>query len=216
MHKWIKGAVAVAACSLAATQANATIIGGDVTAGVGDFVELTIPFSISDPDNTVGNNTLQNNNLYAFNEGQNITITSNLNVDDVGGGAAGTLAAGTVVASHYVFFDPQQSRSQEGYVTFDADIIGLITSTGNLLGSDFLLNNGVTYLNPGARGLEGNDAAWFSGDTVYVDWRASTPGDYIRVLTAYSPTAAVPEPAGLLFFAAGLLGLGLSRKKRAA
>lgn len=216
MNKWIKSAVAVAACSLAVSQANATIIGGDVTAGVGSFVELTIPFTISNPDNTVGNNTFQNNNLYAFNEGQNITITSALSVDDVGGGSAGTLAAGTVVASHYVFFDPRQSRSQEGYVTFDSDIIGLVTSTGNLLDSDYLLNNGVTYQNPGARGLESNDDAWFSGNTVYVDWRASTPGDYIRVLTAYSPTAAVSEPAGLLFFAAGLLGLGLSRRKRTA
>lgn len=203
-----------AAAFALATGAQAAIIGGQVTSGSGSFQELFIPFSESDPDNTIGNNTFQDDNLYAFEEQQNVVLGSDLQYDlTVGGktgpGAAvlngGVLAQGTVVASHYIGFDPT-SGSVEGWVEFDSDIIAVFYKTNSLLASDAYLNNGVTYLNPGARGLEvGSDhVTEITNRRVYVSFNASTPGDYLRVMTNFSPTAA-PEPGVI-----ALLGLGLA------
>jgi hypothetical protein len=214
MKKMIGKFVLFIMWGLALNTAHANIIGGAVTSGNGTFIELSIPFDESNPDNSVGNNTFQNNNLYAFNEGQNIELLADLAVNDVGGGVAGALTAGTIVASHYVFIDPLNSTPQEGYVDFDSDILAVITSTGLLAASDFLLNNGVIYLNPAARGLEpSEDTVWFSGSRVFVDWKASTPGDYIRVLTEFSPGIEVPESSVFFLMLFGLAGVFFSRRR---
>lgn len=207
-----------------ATQASATILNGSVTSGTGSFVNLTVPFTESNPDNTVGNNTFQDPNLYGFDEGQNINILSDLDVevlaDGLGGSSgSGTIAAGTLVASHYIFFDPAGSTHQEGTVTFDSDILGILTSTTSLLASDSLINTGVTYLNPALRGLEGGDSVTIIGlSMISVNWTASTPGDYVRVLTAFSPGApAVPVPAAIWLFGTALIGfVGMSRRRKVA
>jgi hypothetical protein len=205
-----------------ATQASATIVTGEVTFGSGSFIKLSVPFTDSNPDNTVGNNTFQNTNLYGFDEGQNINILSDLNVEvlaDGSGGSSGsgTIAAGTLVASHYIFFDPNQSAHQEGSVTFDSDILGILTSTSSLLASDSLINTGVTYQNPSLRGLEAGDSVSIIGlKMISVDWTASTPGDYVRVLTAFSP-GAVPVPAAVWLFGTALIGfVGMSRRRKLA
>ena len=120
--------------------------------------------------------------------------------------------AGETVASHYIFFDPDPSTTITGTVNFDSDVIGIITSTGLLAASDFLINTGVTYLNPGLRGLESGDTASISGlQQISINWRASRPGDYIRVLTQFSP-AAVPEPGTIILFGSGLMGLAAWRR----
>lgn len=206
--------------------AYATIVSGVVTGGTslgqgGTFVNLTVPFTESNPDNTVGDDTFQTPHLYGFDEGQNILVTADINVDiladGMGGGiGAGIISAGDTVASHYIFFDPDNLISQEGSVTFDSDIVAIITSSGNLAGSDFLINTGVTYLNPGLRGLEGGDSATISGlRSIFVDWTAGTPGDYVRVLTDFSPGAVVPIPAAAWLFGTFLFGLfGVTRFKR--
>jgi len=222
---------------LLATSAQAVIIGGavtDIAGAVGNdafnqggvFVELSLPFTPPNgPANTVGNNTFQTPNLYGFNEGQNITLgAGGLSVNQSSTGS-NLLAAGTVIASHYVFFDPGPSTRQQGYVDFDADILGVITSTSLLAASDSLLNNNVNYLNPGMRGLESNtDSVSIGGageeNRLYVSWQAASPGDFVRVLTGFSSggtdpcatnppgvggcPASVPEPA-----APALIGLAL-------
>jgi hypothetical protein len=134
----------------------------------------------------VGQDTFELPNLYAFDEDQNIKLKSSLRTD-VG---KNPIPAGTVVASHYVFFDPGPSQQILGTVDFDSRVVAIITSTDNLAASDFLANTGVHYLNPAARGLEPGDSASINGpNQITFDTRASSPGDYVRVLTEFSPRA---------------------------
>lgn len=197
---------------------------GSVSTTPGAFVKLNVPFTESDPDSTVGNDTLQDNNLYAFDEDQNINLLSDLLVD-----VGATIMAGQTVASHYIFFDPDQNHIIEGFVDFDSAVLGIATSRSNLLASDTLLNNGVTYLSPNARGLENasQQSAIGIDDEVSISLSnpnrieltlgAGTPGDYIRVFTEFSPTAAIPLPATAWLLLAAFGGLGavsrLSRKR---
>jgi hypothetical protein len=206
---------------------QASIVSGAVTGGGsltygGVFVELEVPFTESDPDNTVGNDTFQNPNLYGFNEEQNVVLTEDLTVDDLadglgGGSGSGIISAGTTIASHYIFFDPQGNRTQLGWVSFDANILAIISSVDNLTASDYLVNPGVTYLSPTLRGLEpADDTVTITGlQTISVDWYAGSPGDYIRVLTEFSPAAAVPVPASVWLFGCALGLLGWMRQKHA-
>jgi hypothetical protein len=209
----------------ATAPAHAVVIGGAVTGGSsqtqgGVFIELIASSAFS-----VGNNTFQNPNLYAFNEGQNIAVSSTV---DVNVGTAPT--AGQTVASHYVFFDPTGVTRQTGFVDFDAPIYGIATSTALLAASDFLIASEVTYLNPGARGLEAGDSVSIdpaNPNRVLVNWRASTPGDYVRVFTQRSPGAepgdpgdqgpgdpmAIPLPAGLPLLASALALFALLRRR---
>ena len=99
------------------------------------------------------------------------------------------IAAGTVVASHYVFFDSIRGV-QIGYVDFDAMILGVAVTRLTMGATDFLANTKVTYLNPELRGLEPGDYAWIDPEDpfrLWVYWAGSSPGDYIRVFTARSP-----------------------------
>jgi hypothetical protein len=186
----------ITSCPVSATIVSGAVTGGSSLKQGGTFVKLSVPFTDSEPHNTVGANTFQKPNLYGFDEGQNIHITVDLAVDILadgsgGGNGAGTIHAGSTVASHYIFFDPLRGTTQQGTVSFDSKIIGIISRSRNLAASDFLINTGVTYLNPSARGLESGDKVRITGlRTLAVDWSASSPGDYIRVLTDFSPAAA--------------------------
>ncbi|GAB4520353.1 MAG: hypothetical protein Tsb0010_04680 [Parvularculaceae bacterium] len=219
LRKSLIGAAAAVAI-FGGQAAQATIIGGGVTGGSslsqgGIFIKLSVPFTESNPDNTVGENTFQTPNLYGFDEDQNIMIGAELDVN------VGTNPqAGDVVASHYIFFDPGPSTSQTGFVDFDAPIFGVATSTSFLQASDFLANTGVTYQNPGLRGLESGDSAIIdpmNPNRLLVDWTASNPGDYVRVLTMRSPIAdTIPVPGAILFIGLGLIAasaFGRSRQR---
>jgi|GEM_PF-673997 hypothetical protein len=205
--KIILSIVAALAALLATPATQAIIIGGAVETGDGAFIKLTPGFTESDPDNTVGKNTFQNTNLYGFDESQNVAIGAGGLLPDIGS----FLDPGTIVASHYVFYDPKESSSQTGYVLFDADILALLTTKDSLAATDYLAETGVNYLNPKLRGLEKRDDASINVSNpkrIDVDWRASSPGDYIRILTSRSPnTATVPDASSALLLLGGSLGL---------
>jgi hypothetical protein len=207
----------------ASIPSTADIIGGTVTGGTaqtagGTFVKLTVPLSNPfGPPNSVGNDNFQSPNLFGFNEDQNILLSAPLTVD-VG---TSPIPAGTTVASHYIFFDPGPSQHIIGTVNFDSDVLGIITSTATLAASDFLAQTGVNYLNPTARGLEPGDSVTISGpQQILFDTFASSPGDYVRVLTAFSPGGGppptVPEPSSIVLLGSGLIALAtlLRRKTR--
>ena len=214
---WSRVAGVAVALGLFSVPAAATIVGGAVTGGTaltidgGEFRKLVVPFTDSLPNNTVGNNTLDQPHLYGFDEAQNIVITSTIQVN------IGTNpVAGDIVASHYIAFDPGPSRSQIGYIDFDADIYGVATSRTNLDNSDFLANTGVTYLSAALRGLEAGDSVMIdplNPSRLLVDWTASSPGDYVRVFTKFSAAAAIPAPGALPVFLLGIAGLVRRRRR---
>lgn len=190
-----------------AAPASAAVVTGGITGGSaspGTFEILVPPFTVGDDDQQA------NTKLFAFNERQNVALGSNLALD-----LGGTLLAGTRVASHGVVFDPLNSRTVEGFVTFDRPILGLIWLTSKLNATDAALGlASITYdIGDPARGLEGPDRTGtsFSGNTLFIDWTASSPGDNIRVLTA-----AVPEPAtwAMLIAGFGLVGVAARRNRR--
>lgn len=195
-------------------RADATTIGGSVTGGTaltagGTFVKLTPPLpNPFGPINSVGSDTFQSPNLFGFDEDQSVLLAAPL-ATDVG---TSPIPAGTIVSSHYIFFDPGPSQSVIGTVDFDSDVLAIMTSTVPLAASDFLAASGVGYLSPGSRGLEAGDSVTISGPReILFNTTASSPGDYVRVLTA---GAVAPEPSSVTLVVSGLVALAprLGRK----
>lgn len=174
---------------LAPVPASAFVLGGEILqqTGNGQFVKLD-----TDTPFAVGADTFDTDHLYAFDEDQNILLVEPIRVD-IGGGDLGAIPSGTVVASHYVFFD-SLNGTHYGYVDFDAPILGVAALQESIAATDFLANTSVTYLSLELRGLERGDQVWIDEDDpfrLWVYWAGSSPGDYIRVFTSRSAAATM-------------------------
>ena len=116
----MRATLLVALLLASAVPVSGAILDGAILqqSGQGRFIVLDAsqPFA-------VGQDHFDDDNLYAFDEAQMITLTRALAVD-IGGTPEGVLPIGTELASHYVFFDSVQS-SHFAYVVFDAPILGV-------------------------------------------------------------------------------------------
>ena len=166
--------------------------------------------------------------IFVFDEQQGVSFVSTQPLD------FGNIAAGTLVNSHYVQFDPASPIGFVGIgsITFTGRIIGVITTTSNLnadLNPDVAANSD-TYFGlqgalglyptgaiPGSRGLgspEDDLVVVIGSFTLTIDSLeipAGSPGnlDGFRVLTA------VPLPPTLVLLIFGLLAVTTSRRFRA-
>lgn len=186
--------------SVMGTSANAAVVGGSINLAVTPGIN----YQTIAPPPQVGQNNHNDPTLYAFNELQDVTLGNDLFVD------GGSISAGTRVNVHYVFFDPDGPSRAVGDVTFDGDILGVMSSRFLLVASDFLRAPSTNYNSPFSilRGLESNDAYAFLDDKLFVDFRASSPGDYIRVVTT------VPIPPAIILFFSALVSLTLFRRRQ--
>lgn len=188
------------------TPALAAVTGGSLTGGTA-FINGG-SFQIIAPPATVGRDNFNNDNVRAFDERQRFTLSSALAVD-----AGSTIAAGRVVNSHAVNFDPRRGRTAIGTVVFNGPVLGIIWTRSKLMASNFLGASGTTYLTPGNVGFETRqDSASFSGNTVSFRLTASSPGDTFRVITA------VPEPStwAMMLIGFGMISTALRRRHQAA
>jgi hypothetical protein len=193
------------ACALIAlvgsSAASAAIVSGS---GSGAIFAKLFPADTPPAIFQVGNDNWNVDGVFWGFDEKSVTLAAPLNVFSSTGGAAKVLAAGTRVQSHYVFYDPV-AGSFSGTVLFDKPILGVIWSTADMAVTDPVFGlKGVGYNSVAATGLEPTDLFSFSGSTLSVNWSASNPGDFVRVLTAI-PTA-VPEPSS---YAAMLMGVAM-------
>ncbi len=157
--------------------------------------------------------------LLAWDERQNFTLTSPLRVDrvfdpdadfvvrDAGGFS---IVAGTVVSSHYLQWDQGLGSLNRvtTTITLDSLVFAFIISDQNLFDSDALVGlPNLDYSDFNARGLEDSDTTLFNGNSVDVSWGAVDPGDWTRLITAFSPSA--PQDTLAIPSTFGLAGLGL-------
>ena len=213
--------------------AQATLIGYSNCSGATNCYKAPDQTALPNPIKKNPNNGL----LIGWDEKQNVTLTSKLYVNRVADPSAsfvGTDASGyyikpgTIVASHYFQWDPGKQldpstnlvsiskRTVQATIDFDSEIFAFITSDDNLAASDSILGlASLDYNTFNLRGLESSDTTTFNGDKVEIKWKANSPGDWTRLITAYSPSGVtpVPEPASLALLGLGLLGMGLARRR---
>lgn len=179
-------AIALALLALTGQVAKAFVIGGAIQRQRGNGI-----FEKLDPTTgfAVGADTFDTDNLYAFDEDQNIVLDRDIRVDISAPRTGEWIRKGETVASHYVFFDSLDGV-QIGFVDFDSPILGIAAFQATMAATDFLANTDVTYLSPELRGLERGDYVWIDEADpfrLWVYWAGSSPGDYIRVFTTRSP-----------------------------
>lgn len=204
-----------------------TLCAAAIAAGAGTFAHAAITTGggatniIAAPPSTALGALESNTLARAFNEVTNFTLATNLPVNatipgvytSIASLTPGVIPAGTVINSHYLYSDPVAGATSayEGFVEFDATVIGIIVLRADINSSDFLGAAGTIYADNEARGLELSQAERFTltiaGNRINYRFATSTATDDIRIITA------VPAPGAAVL--AGLGGLLALRRRRA-
>jgi len=135
--------------------------------------------------------------IRTFGERDGCVLPSGVKVDGVGPGTytggshtTGTVAAGTMVSSTYLFFDPVGNGPADtcGQITFSSDILGVIFISGTLDQSDPVLGHPGTVYPTGlsARGFEPDHMIKIENDnrTIVMDhWHTTGAQENVRVIT---------------------------------
>ena len=198
---------------------SAGLIGVAIFSGSAQAAVLSVSgqMAIIDTPTSVTNaSPNSDDNMLVFNEIQNLVLTADLMIRNATNTGNVTLTKGTRVSSQMILLNRVEGNRRlvrAGAATFDGLILGLVTSTDQLLATDGILGAiGTSYATFRNRGLERGDGM-FSGDddTLRLSLRVTQPGDWMRVVTV----AAVPVPAaGFLLFGA-LGGLAALRRRKA-
>lgn len=167
-------------CVVAASSAMGEIIGGSIT--------------VIDPPAAVGNNNQQSALLLGFNEMQNVRLDADLMVAGV------TITEGSFVSSHYIIVDPVNSTRITGNAIFDGDVLAIVETNADLDATNGLFGaTGTTYATLGLSGLESGDSVTIGpANEIFVDATASSPGDYVRILTVGIPAPGVLSAFGVV------------------
>ncbi|MFT5580636.1 MAG: hypothetical protein ACI9WS_003403, partial [Paraglaciecola psychrophila] len=124
------------------------------------FKHLDTGFKNSNNGNGVGKNDFNRGFLYAFDEKQNVFSNEYK----------------SIVSSHYVFFDPKNTKTVEGWVQFDGDIIDAIRGRKGLKDTEVFFGlDSVNYKYNRAVGLERRDRirTFYPANTLFIeDWKA--------------------------------------------
>jgi hypothetical protein len=203
--------VGAAIAALCTAPVSAAIIGGA---------------DIISPPTTLGPNPFGQDRVVAFYEQQNITLGKNVDLGRKVGQkiakangsrdakSARTVSKGTLVSSHYVAYDPDGVKRATVTVSFDSEILGVVVGDKRLAATDFLGADGVDYKRFHFRTKEWRDKYKISADgkSITLKFRANTPGDHYRIITAGTgtpppppppPPPAAPEPGAALLFGFG-------------
>lgn len=221
--------LAAAVVAATANPASAAVVVGAITGGT---VFGSGAFLLIAPPAAVGFDNFNDDNLRAFNEVQNVTLTSALTLDTGTVPGPVTLGVGTVISSHLVAFDPAGGQNDPlqptviGHVDFSDPILGVIWRGTTLSATNALLGApGVSYLTPLGFALEqGSDfftvGAAGNPNRVLINlFTATSPGDEFRVITGRAAVAnAVPEPSTWLsmILGFGFAGTVLRARRRVA
>jgi hypothetical protein len=180
---------------------------------------VTVNLTTPAPGSTVGGDFLITLGLtpgLAFDEQQNVVLGSSLVTD------TGTIAAGTLVSSYFIAFNLPVSSggaTQSTTITFANPVLGIVFENGSSAwaATDFLGLPTLNYQEDptvcSGCGYEAGETATFSGGQAFLNSSFSEPGDFARIITAGSITAA-PEPGSLTLLCVGLVVPLLRRCKQ--
>lgn len=147
-------------------------------AGAAVVSTSNITFDASPPSVVTGD-AFNISGMYYFDEIQGYILASELAVD-----VGANISAGTSVDSYFVYHDPVGAEWQSGTMTFDADVLGVIHLQDALVASNYLGKPSLTY-NLSCVNCWWDGPAVISADkrTVTLSCSASSPGDFLRVIT---------------------------------